>query len=118
MASESWSSSWANAVGLYDSLSGPAWGHIGPFREMVAALAKTDAAAGLTAATSMHTLVVSPYTRHPDWIEGRHVLVEPLRDGNVRIESHEEGATRRPTNTWMVPVEEAQEVLERLIGQL
>ena len=80
--------SWERALALYDSLSGENWRYIPAFRGLVAVLAESKEAAGLTAVTSHATLIVSPYTTYPDWFDGRHVELHPLSDGMVRLSRH------------------------------
>ena len=78
--------SWAKTLELYDSLLKNGWPHVPGFRNLVATLASSQEAWGLTAFTSHETLIVSPYTRYPDKLDERHVSVHTLSDGTVRIE--------------------------------
>ena len=72
--------SWSHALAVYDSLDGSGWRHIPAFRSLVVALSTAPEASGLTAVTSHETLIVSPYTRYPDWFEGRHVPMSQALD--------------------------------------
>src|SRR4051812_35134781 len=94
--------SWAHAIARYDSLVEYGWHHIPPFRALVSELSKCAEASGLMAVTSHETSIVSPYTRYPDWFEGRHVRVHPLADGSVRIDRVPQQFDRRSTETWTV----------------
>ena len=118
MASEPTNSSWDEALSLYDSLEGPGWRHIPPFRDLVAAIGHLPEASGLTAITSHETLIVSPYTRYPDWFEGRHLRLHPLPDGRIRIDRFPERFDRRPAETWTLPLEEARERVASLLVDL
>jgi hypothetical protein len=118
MVTEPTNSSWAEALALYDALDGKAWSHIAAFRRLVAAISSSEEAAGLTAVTSHETLIVSPYTKYPDWFEGRHLRLHPLADGQVRIDRYPERFDRRPAETWTLLLEEAQEMAFRLIPEL
>lgn len=110
--------SWAHALALYDQLAEAGWAHIPAFRRVIAELSATPAAAHLTAITSHEVLTISPYTRYPDWFEGRHVRVEPLPDGCVRIELRRGRFDMRPDENSMVPVGEAAARLARLLEDL
>ena len=118
MGSEPTNSSWSEALSRYDSLDGPAWRHIRPFRELVATIGGSPEASGLTAITSHETLTVSPYTRYPDWFEGRHLRLHPLADGRIRIDRFPERFDRRPAGTWTLPLEEAREKIANLLADL
>jgi hypothetical protein len=109
---------WTEALALYDRLVESGWRHIPPFRELVRALSLSEEAAGLTAVTSHETLIVSPYTRYPDWFEGRHIRVHPLTDGTIRIDRVPQRFDRHPTETWTVPLEEAEARIKGLIADL
>src|SRR5689334_16071274 len=80
---EAWSmpeptnSRWSSALSTYDRLAAHHWKHIPPFRELVAWISGTREAFGLTAFTSHETLIVSPYSRYPDWFYGRGVRLHP-----------------------------------------
>ena len=110
--------SWAQALARYDSLVEYGWRHIPPFRQLVSELSRCAEASGLTAVTSHETLIVSPYTRYPDWFEGRHVRVHPLTDGNVRIDKVPQQFDRHPTETWTVPMPAALEKIRSLVSDL
>jgi hypothetical protein len=110
--------SWRDALSRYDSLSGPTWHHIPAFRELVSFIAHSTEASGLTAITSHETLVVSPYTKYPDWCEGRHIRVHPLPNGEVRLDRCPERFDRGPTETWTVPIEQARSQILRLLAEL
>ena len=117
MTSERANASWDEALALYDSLVGPKWQHIPRFRDLVALIAISPAASGLTAVTSHETLIVSPYTRHPDWFEGRHVRVHPLADGTIRVERHPERPDRSRAENWTLSPEDARhKILELMTG--
>lgn len=118
MADEVANSSWGEALALYDSLDGAAWRHIPEFRKLVAKISGSPAASGLTAITSHETLIISPYTQYPDWFEGRHLRLHPLRDGRVRIDRFPERFDRRPAETWTLPLEEAREKVADLLAEL
>jgi hypothetical protein len=98
---------WTRAIALYDSLIEAGWHHIRPFRELVRALGNSAEALGLTAVTSHETLIVSPYTRYPDWFEGRHVRVHPLKDGTIRVDRVPQQYDRHPTETWTLSLDDA-----------
>jgi hypothetical protein len=115
MPNEPTNSSWSEALALYASLEGPAWQHIPAFRQLVAAISAASVASGLTAVASHETLTISPYTRYPDWFEGRHVRLHPLADGRVRIDRFPKRFDRRPAETWTLSLEETR---ERIIGLL
>jgi hypothetical protein len=112
------SDSWTEALALYDRLVEAGWQHIRPFRQLVSELSLSDEASGLTAVTSHETLIVSPYTRYPDWFEGRHVRVLPLTNGTIRIDRVPKRFDRHATETWTVPLEEAQARIKALIRDL
>jgi hypothetical protein len=118
MSGESTNRSWDEALSLYDSLLGPAWRHIPGFRRLVELLGRSPEASGLTAVTSHETLIVSPYTRYPDWFEGRHLRLHPLADGRVRIDRYPERFDPRPAETWTVALEEAREKILELVVDL
>jgi hypothetical protein len=107
--------SWTKALALYDGLVEAGWSHIQPFRELVRALSVASEASGLTAVTSHETLILSPYTRYPDWFEGRHVRVHPLKDGTIRIDHVPQRFDRHPTETWTLPLREAEARIQALI---
>jgi hypothetical protein len=110
--------SWAQALALYDSLMEHGWRHIPAFRQLVSDLSSCAEASGLTAVTSHETLIVSPYTRYPDWFEGRHVRVHPLVDGNVRLDKVPQQFDLHPTETWTVPLEQALKKVRDLVSDL
>jgi hypothetical protein len=110
--------SWVRALALYDSLQQSHWDHIPPFRELVAELGRSAEAAGLTAVTSHATLLVSPYTRYPDWFDGRHVRIHPLSNGHVRISRHPERFDRQPTESWTLPLADVRIKALALIAEL
>ena len=110
--------SWSAALSFYDSLAGPAWNHIADFRKLVASIAASSEASGLTAVTSHETLTLSPYTRYPDWFEGRHLRLHPLPSGAVRIDRCPERLDRRPAETWTLPLEQAREQILQLLTEL
>ena len=115
---ESWEDTWLAALALYDSLIGHGWHHIKAFRELVATLGRCEEARGLTAVTSHETLLISPYTRYPDWFDGRHIRVHPLRDGSVRIDRVPQRFDLQPTETWTVALDQAQRKLLELMAEL
>ena len=100
--------SWSHALALYDSLQRPHWQHIRAFRDLVAELAQSVEAAGLTAVTSHATLIVSPYTCYPDWFDGRLVRLDPLFNGQVEISRHLDGLNRRPVESWTLSIVDAR----------
>lgn len=106
--------SWSNALAFYDSLSGPGWSHIPAFRNLVALVANSESAQGLTAITSHETLTVSPYTRYPDWFDGRRVQLHPLADGTVRITRYSE----RPPEVATLPVDQVLASILPLLADL
>ena len=110
--------SWAHALALYDQLAEAGWAHIPAFRRMVAELSTTPAAARLTAITSHEVLTISPYTRYPDWFEGRHIRLEPFADGRVRIDFRRGRFDMGPDASWVVPVGEAGARLAQLLEDL
>jgi len=118
VADEPTNESWTAALVTYDGIVGPNWPHMPAFRAFVASLACTEEASGLTAITSHDTLIVSPYTRHPDWIEGRHVLLRPHRDGRVLIESYPLGWKAAPAESRFVAMEDALAVARRALADL
>jgi len=118
VADEPTNESWAAALAIYDGIVGPNWPHMPAFRAFVASLGCTEEASGLTAITSNDTLIVSPYTRHPDWIEGRHVLFRPHRDGRVLIESYPQGWNAAPAESRFVAMEDALAVAQRALADL
>jgi hypothetical protein len=110
--------SWTAALTLYDSLIEAGWQHIPRFRELVRALSTSQEASDLTAVTSHETLILSPYTRYPDWFEGRHVRVHPLTDGTIRIDRVPQRFERNPTETWTVSPQEAEARIRAVIAEL
>ena len=110
--------SWAAVLAAYDLMVGPHWAHIPRFRHSVAALACSHEASGLSAVTSHETLIVSPYTRHPDWIEGRHVLLRPHRDGRVLIESYPNGWRAAPAESTLVAADEVLATARKVLARL
>jgi len=109
--------SWSDALARYDKLVGAGWQHISDFRNLVSAIGRSPEAAGLIAITSHDTLMLSPYTRYPDWFDGRHIRVHPLPNGHVRVTKYPE-FPQRPAETWTVSVAEAQDLILRLIADL
>jgi hypothetical protein len=110
-----WSTnSWDKALSFYDALSGPGWAHIPAFRALVSALANSEQSRGLTAITSHEVLTISPYTRYPDWFEGRRVQLQPRADGTVRVVKHSE----RANETWTLPLAQAQVKVLALLPDL
>jgi hypothetical protein len=61
---------------------------------------------------------VSPYTRYPDWFEGRHLRLHPLPDGTIRIDRFPERFDRRPAETWTLPLDKALERVASLLAKL
>lgn len=110
--------SWTVTLAHYDSLIDAGWRHIPTFRELVRALSECDEVYGLTAVTSHETLMLSPYTRYPDWFEGRHVRVHPLIDGSVRIDRVPQPLDRAQTQTWTVPLADALARVRALAAEL
>ena len=110
--------SWIKALALYDALREPHWNHIRPFRDLVSEVGRSAEAAGLTAVTSHETLLVSPYTRYPDWFEGRHVRLHPLPNGQVQISRYSERFNSRPTESWTVSLVEARAKALSLMAEL
>jgi hypothetical protein len=110
--------SWSRALAFYDALEGPQWEHIRLFRDLVAELARSTEAAGLTAVTSHETLTVSPYTRYPDWFEGRHVRLHPLSNGQVQISQYPERFDRRPAESSTLSLDEARAKALSLLAEL
>ena len=110
--------SWRQALARYDSLVGPHWQHLRRFRDLVAAIGRSADASGLTAVTSHETLMISPYTRYPDWFEGRHLRVHPMSDETVRVYKFPEQFDRRPAETWTVPLAEAEDFVRGLLADL
>ncbi len=106
--------SWQKALSFYDSLSGADWEHIREFRALVSAIAASDEARGLTAITSHEVLILSPYSRHPDWFEGRRLELQPLVDGNIRIVRH----SVRPPDSWTLPPDQALREVLALLAEL
>lgn len=109
---------WAHALALYDRLAEAGWAHIPAFRRMVAELSTMPAAARLTAITSHEILTISPYTRYPDWFEGRHVRLEPLSDGRVHIHFRRGRFDMGADASWTVPVGEAPARIAQLLTEL
>jgi len=110
--------SWERALALYDSLLGENWRYIAAFRGLVAVLAESKEAAGLTAVTSHATLIVSPYTTYPDWFDGRHVELHPLSDGNVRVSRHPARFDTQSSETWTLSLSDAEGKARSLIAEL
>jgi hypothetical protein len=110
--------SWVKALAVYDDLVAAGWDHIVAFRDLVRALGASTEASGLTAITSHETLIVSPYTRYPDWFEGRHVRVHPLKDGTIRIDKVPQRFARQPTETWTVARADAHDRIRSLLTDL
>ena len=110
--------SWTEALSCYDQLVDSGWRHVAPFRELVRTLGESDEVSGLTAVTSHETLIVSPFTRYPDWFEGRHVRVHPLVDGTIRIDRVPQRFDSHPTETWTVPLGDALARVRALIAEL
>jgi len=106
--------SWRNALAFYDSLSGADWSHIPAFRTLVAQIASSEGVRGLTAITSHETLTVSPYTRYPDWFDGRRVQLHPPADGTVRITKYSE----RPPDVDTLPVDQVLANVLSLLAEL
>ncbi len=72
-----------------------------------------DARTGLYAITSMTTLLISPYSRYPDWFDGRHVKIEPHING-VEICFFSNGPTLRVMDvdcTYRCTYSEAKNVI-------
>jgi hypothetical protein len=106
--------SWSKALASYDTLLGPGWTHIPAFRSLVALIASSEGVRGLTAITSHETLTVSPYTRYPDWFDGRRVQLHPLADGTVRITRYSE----QPPEVTTLPVDQVLENVLPLLADL
>ena len=109
--------SWVQALAVYDDLVAAGWDIIA-FRDLVRALGASTEASGLTAITSHETLIISPYTRYPDWFEGRHVRVHRLKDGTIRIDKVPQRFARQPTETWTVAHKEAPDRIRSLLTDL
>lgn len=105
---------WDRALSFYDSLSGPQWAHIPPFRALVYAIAASEHARHLTAITSHEVLTISPYTRYPDWFDGRHVQLYPLPDGTVRVVKRSD----HPEEAWILSLDQARFKVPELIADL
>jgi hypothetical protein len=105
---------WDKALSFYDTLSGPGWAHMPAFRALVFAVANSEEARGLTAITSHEILTISPYTRYPDWFEGRRIQLHPRADGTVHIVKYSD----RAKDTWTLPVAQARAKLLELLPDL
>lgn len=114
MAAESSTNSWDKALSFYDTLTGPGWAHIPAFRALVSALATAQEARGLTAITSHEVLTISPYSRYPDWFDGRRLQLHPRADETVRIVKYSE----REPETWTLPFIEAHAKTLALLSDL
>lgn len=77
--------SWNKTLLFYASLTGIDWQHTPEFRELVSRIVASPQARGLTAITFHETLTVSPYTRYPDWLDGRRLELYRLADGRIRV---------------------------------
>lgn len=106
--------SWHDVLSFYDSLTGPRWNHIRAFRELIAELSSSIIAAGLTAVTSHEVLTLSPYTRYPDWFQGRRIQLHPLADGHVRIVKY----SGWRSESWTLPLDSACEKILVLMEQV
>jgi hypothetical protein len=110
--------SWTNALALYASLTGERWSYIAAFRDLVERIAQSKEALGLTAVTSHATLIVSPYTCYPDWFDGRHVELEPLSDGTVRVSRHHARFDGHSPEMWTLSLPDAQAKALALFAEL
>lgn len=110
--------SWAATLAIYDGLVDAGWRHIPPFRELVRALSECDEVFGLTAVTSHEMLILSPYTKYPDWFEGRYVRVHPLIDGTIRIDRVPPQFDRAQIETRTVPLAEGLAQIRALAAEL
>jgi hypothetical protein len=88
------------------------------FRDLVAKISASPQTAGLTAVTSHETLLISPYTRYPDWFDGRHVRVTPLQDGRVQIARHPGQSNLGRAEVRRLPVEQALDTVLTFIAEL
>jgi hypothetical protein len=118
MGDEAINTSWAKALAVYDWLIENGWPHIPAFRALVVEISRLDETSGLTAVTSHETLIVSPYTAYPDWLEGRHVRLHPLRDGTVRVDKVPQRFDRHPTETWTLSLQETRDRIALLFSDL
>jgi hypothetical protein len=111
--------SWMRALGFYESLARESgWTHIRAFIEFVAVLGRSREAAGLTAITSHETLSVSPYTRYPDWFEGRRVVLHPNPNGTLLLSRARDGTGGQVEAVRTVPLEEALPLALSLFAEL
>lgn len=117
MNSQAWTDSWRSALGFYDGLIGNGWEHIPEFRNLVANIADSKAARGLTAVTSHDVLTVSPYTTHPDWFDGRRIVLTPMPIGLVRIDHYPKGGTT-DVRSHTLPTNQATSLVLELVCTL
>jgi hypothetical protein len=117
MPDRTWRESWVAALERYESLSGSDWAHIPRFKQLVAELAASKEAFGLTAVTSHEVLSISPYTKYADWFEGRRVVLEPLPSGDVRVE-YRPAAGAKNVHAEAMPIADARSVVLRLMSEL
>jgi len=110
--------SWRQVIAMYDSLVDPQWQYIRRFRDLIAAIGRSAEATGLTAVTSHETLMISPYTRYPDWFEGRHLRLHPMSDGTVRVHKFPGQFDRHPAETWTVSLAEAEDFVRKRLADL
>ena len=108
---------WDDAIARYDEFAGSGWEWILPFRELVAALRADESTHGLFAVTSHAMLMVSPYSRHPDWCEGRRVTATPNRDGTVHVQ-YFPVPSLTPDTSYVCPVNGALAGLRDLCSRL
>lgn len=80
-----WDEAWEAALRRYDDLGTTDFPFLIPMRNLVAQLRTADDLRGLFAITSHATLIISPYSRYPDWFEGRRVVVEATSANTVRV---------------------------------
>jgi hypothetical protein len=118
MVLEQTNESWRQVLSLYDDLDGPSWKHIKSFRELVAKLGSSPQASGLTAVKSHETLLISPYSQYPDWFEGRNLRVIPRPDGQVEVIRSHGRFDSRPSENWILGIDDACETILRLMEGL
>jgi hypothetical protein len=118
MAGSPTNAKWLDALQFYDGLQADGWPHIAAFRELVAQISVSPTAVGLTAVASHEVLLISPYTRYPDWFDGRHVKLHPLTDGTVRLERYADVHGPQASEIETVPIKDALPTVLRILARL
>lgn len=88
-----WDTTWQSAVDQFGSLNSDA---MRAMSDLVSALSQLPEMRGLFAIPSMTTLRISPYSRYPDWFDGRYITVDANGPNAVTIRVAANGHDPKP----------------------